>query len=193
MWTRLAGTHLWDVAEAAHASPDGRHYHVFAHPLRLYEIAAELDLPYCADLDRAILFHDAIYRGREDDVEESARLLLAQDPTATKAAWLVRTTQDHTPCRDNRLILLDLHDLGDLEISLENRELLIAEFEALKGVSREDFLAGNAGFMRNMVARIVEGVRSPEVHRDDLPRFGRIVQGIRALLAQVPEADSPRM
>lgn len=189
MWTRLEGTELWEAARDAHANPIGRRYHVFAHPMRLYAIAEALGIPYDEDLDKAILFHDAVYRGLPDDVQKSAELLLSLDPTATKAAQLIMTTLTHAPSADNRLVLLDLHDLGDPPLWRQNRVLMAEEFENLKGISREEFTTGSAVFMMDLKRRIIDGVGNSDVHRDDLERFMRIVQGINEVF--VPEHETP--
>lgn len=64
-WTELKESPLWIAAVAAHAAPAGRHYHNMSHVRRLYLHAAiTFDFPYCPDLDRAILAHDAIVDGK---------------------------------------------------------------------------------------------------------------------------------
>lgn len=189
MWTRLEGTDLWEVARVAHETPVGRKFHVFEHPLRLYEIAEMLNVPYDVVLDKAILLHDAVYEGKPDDVRRSADLLLTHDPSAQRSADLIMTTETHAPSSDNRLVLLDLHDLGDVDRALRNRDLIREEFMALKGISAEAYDAGSTAFMQELRDRIVEGVQSARVHRDDLDAFSRILRGMAEVFPKPQASD----
>lgn len=183
MWSRLQGTAIWDKAEAAYASPAGRHYHNIGHVLRLYEIAERSGLRYDRALDLAILAHDAVYDDEPEKERRSADWLLENADededlgVLASAERLVMSTADHAPSADNRLVLLDLHDLGDPGLSLANRELVAQEFGALMGVSREQFLPGNAKFMLGMADRIEAGLSRAPVA--DEAAFSRIVSGIR--------------
>ncbi|MFC0339569.1 hypothetical protein [Paracoccus niistensis] len=193
-WTHLEGTEIWNAARAAHAEPKGRHYHNFDHVERLYEIAAEQRVPYDLALDLAILIHDVIYDDQPDKERRSADWMLGFAPVPPDAAWqraadLILSTIHHGPGGDDRLELLDLHDFGDLERGLRNRERLAREFEELAGVKRESFLAGNTAFMAKMADRIEEELDlAPEETRDD---WARIAFGIRALLAHEAESQQP--
>lgn len=194
MWSRLQGTPIWAKAEAAYAAPDGRHYHNMGHVLRLYEVAEQAGVRYDRALDLAILAHDAVYDDKPEKERRSADWLLenadAEEHLGVLAAAerLVMSTADHAPGADNRLVLLDLHDLGDRVVSLENRELVAAEFGALMGVGREDFLPGNARYMLGMAARIEDGLsRAPAA---DEAAFRRIVSGIRSTFEHPDAAPS---
>lgn len=184
MWTKLKDTELWKRAETAYAAPEGRHYHNMGHVMRLYEVAEETAVPYDRALDLAILAHDAIYDEKPQKERRSADWLLEnagaeEDPGVIAAAeHLVMTTAHHIPGEDNRLILLDLHDLGDREVSLRNRELLVAEFLALMGVGRQAFLAGNSAFMTGMADGLENGL-SQVADPDERAAFSRIISGIR--------------
>lgn len=185
MWSRLEDTELWDLARSAYETPDGRLYHVFDHPLRLYELAETLNMPYNEDLDLAILLHDVIYNGKPDDVRKSADFLLKHRPDAVKAADLIMSTETHEPCADNRLIILDLYDISDPTLRNKNRELIADELSNLKGTSRDAFYAGNNEFMSDLRNRIIEGVGSTNVSRDDIEHFSVIVKGIRDGIEEV--------
>ncbi len=191
MWSRLQGTDLWKQAEVAHASPAGRLYHGFPHPMRLYEIAEMLGIPYDPDLDKGILTHDVIYDNLPHKELRSAAWLLERDPGAKKAVSLIHSTIHHDPGEDNRLILLDLYDIGDAERALKNRDLIAGEYENLYGLPREDFLAGNATFMLGLAARLNRGFALGNVKRHEAPAFQRIVDGIDALYRPSSAQISP--
>lgn len=177
-WTRLAGSPEWNRAESLYASPDGRFYHGFHHVLRLYEVAAETGVPYDADLDYGILYHDAIYEGDEDDVRRSAEALLSVRPGAAGAVSLIMTTETHAPTSDNRLVLLDLHDLTIPDLAAKNRELLAAECLALKGVGRDEFDRGSRAFLCGLRRRISAGIGV--ANQSDADAFRRIILSLPA-------------
>lgn len=190
MWSRLVGTRIWGLAEEAYAEPAGRSYHTMRHVMRLYELADEAGMPYERALDLAILSHDVIYDSLPEKERRSAEWLLrnsdpGEDPDLlNEAVRLVMSTADHTPGRDNRLILLDLHDLGDEALTMANRELLADEFLALNGVGREDFVRGNAAFMMGMADRIDSGIE--DAHEPDREAFRRITGGVRSFFSSAP-------
>lgn len=185
MWSKLEGTEIWKRAEAAYGEPEGRFYHSMDHVRRLYEIAEETGLVYTPVLDLAILAHDVIYDAQPRKEQRSANWLIAQNPkefTRTEilaGAALINTTIYHYPCLDNRLILLDLHDLGDPDIALVNRDLIAREADALYGVGREEFLTSNSAFMNGLARRIERGLWC--VPEKDEIAFRRIVNGIHAV------------
>ena len=193
-WTRREGTEIWNAARAVHAEPSGRHYHNFDHVERLYEIAAEQDFTYDPALDLAILTHDVIYDDQPHKERRSADWMLGFAPVPPNAIWqtaadLILSTINHRPGGDDRLALLDLHDFGDLERGLHNRELLAREFEELAGIEPESFLAANTAFMAKMADRIeAELDLAQEETRDD---WARIASGIRALLAHETKTQLP--
>ena len=195
MWSRLEGSLIWEEARAAYAVPGGRLYHDFGHVLRLYEIAAEKGLAHDPALDLAILAHDVIYDRLPLKERRSADWLLERAPASLHEDWvsaadMIMTTERHSPGDDDRLALLDLHDLGDLQVSIDNREKLAAEAEALCGTSREAFGSGNAAFMRGMAERIEAGLDA--TIGQNRAEWERVASGIRALLAHdSPAPESP--
>lgn len=189
MWSRLEGTPIWNKARATYADPAGRHYHNFDHVLRLYEIAAEKGLTYSLALDLAILTHDVIWDEHPDKERRSADWLLAnaegvRPEVLRHAVDLVMSTTRHQPGGDDRLVLLDIHDLQDLDLSIVNRELLMREAAEITGTSREKYLAGNAAFFAKMLSDI--GGNLDRADAGDRGSWKAIACGIKALLASEP-------
>lgn len=196
-WTRLQDTQIWADAEVAYSQPNGRHYHNMGHVLRLYDVAEETVVPYDRALDLAILGHDVIYDDKPQKELRSAEWLMSytgpEDYVDFETAYdLIMSTADHTPCEDNRLILLDLHDLGDHDISIKNRELVASEFQALNGITREQFLDGNTKFMLGLADRIDMAYLDPKDHEADIEAFHRISSGIRATFGNDETDPIPR-
>lgn len=162
-WPLPGHESLRDRLVAAYGEP-GRGYHdtthlaeVLAHVTALRDDADDLEVVLLA-----AWFHDAVYQGREDDEEQSARLAettLAEagiDPvTVAEVARLVRTTAHHRPAADDRngAVLCD----ADLAI-LAADEGRYADYVA--GVRREHahlddeaFGRGRAAVLRDLMAK----------------------------------------
>lgn len=179
---------IWHLAEAAHTLPHGRHYHGFQHPAWLYVLADGLGIPYDPALDISILTHDVVYDHLPEKELRSIAWLLAHPPVThglsdaviDKACDLMRSTIRHDATGDDRLAKLDLFDFRDLKRSVENRERLILEHEALYGMGRADFLAANRKFLTDMADRIEASfARVRFLHQ----HWVEIVDGIRNLVA----------
>ena len=163
-WTRLEGSALWRAAEAAHASPAGRLYHGFGHPLRLYALAERDRLPYDLALDLAILAHDAVYDGLPEAERRSADWLVREaggafpDASLGRAEAMIMTTTRHEPGPGDAMALLDLTDLKDVRLSIANRETLAAEAALLSGTTRDAFMARTAAYMTALADGIDAGI-----------------------------------
>lgn len=151
-WTRLEGTDLWNKARHAYDADPRRIFHGFSHVSRLYHHAAyTYDLPYDPDLDKAILAHDVIYDDKPNKELRSAEWLSMNDPHLSDEAWLhIMRTARHAPGDENRMVLLDLADLGSPDLIESDRERLRVEYRALTGKSDLAFAKDNLAFLTRL-------------------------------------------
>jgi predicted metal-dependent HD superfamily phosphohydrolase len=146
--------------EAAYADP-GRGYHDLLHLTEVLTHVDELTSPDDPTREAVLLaawFHDAVYDGRGDDEERSARLALSSlgdTPLGLEVARLVRLTATHRPADDDHAgqVLCDA-DLGILAAAPDR----YASYTA--GVRREyahvpdaDFAVGRSAVLRDLLAK----------------------------------------
>jgi predicted metal-dependent HD superfamily phosphohydrolase len=146
--------------EAAYADP-ARGYHDLQHLTEVLEHVDELMQPDDPARDVVLLaawFHDAVYDGRPDDEERSARLARASidDPVvADEVARLVRLTADHRPADDDRAgqLLCDA-DLAILAADGARYTTYVAGVRREHAhVSDDEFAAGRAAVLRALLAK----------------------------------------
>jgi predicted metal-dependent HD superfamily phosphohydrolase len=161
-WPERLPDSVRDKLEAAYADA-GRGYHDRLH---LAEVLGNVEeLMSGDDPDReavlvAAWFHDAVYEGRDDDEERSARLAeeelggIAAD-LAEEVARLVRLTRTHRPADDDRagMVLCD----ADLAILAAGEERYTAYVRGVRSeyahVSDADFAAGRSAVLRDLLAK----------------------------------------
>ena len=151
---------LRETLEAAYADP-GRGYHDRQHLTEVLTHVDELmppDDPAREPVLLAAWFHDAVYDGRGDDEERSARLALSSlgdSPVGREVARLVRLTATHRPTDDDYAgqVLCDA-DLGILGADPDRYT------SYTRGVRREyahlpdaEFAAGRAAVLRDLLAK----------------------------------------
>jgi predicted metal-dependent HD superfamily phosphohydrolase len=159
-WPARLGTGLRERLEQAYGA-DGRGYHDLLHLTEILQHVEELmadDDPAREAVLVAAWFHDAVYEGRGDDEERSARLAessLEQAALAQEVARLVRLTRTHRPAHDDPAgqVLCD----ADLAILAADDDRY-ASYAA--GVRREyshvpdsDFATGRAAVLSDLLAR----------------------------------------
>ena len=169
-WPSALPSSLRETLEAAYADP-GRGYHDLLHLTEVLTHVDELISPDAPAREAVLLaawFHDAVYDGRGDDEERSARLALSSlgdTPLGREVARLVRLTATHRPADDDQAgqVLCDA-DLGILAADPER----YASYT--RGVRREyahvpdaDFAAGRAAVLRDLLAK-------PTLFHTDLAR-----------------------
>jgi predicted metal-dependent HD superfamily phosphohydrolase len=137
----------------------GRGYHDLQH---LREVLAHVDELMAADdparetVLLAAWFHDAVYDGREDDEERSARLAeesLGGSPLGPEVARLVRLTTLHRPTDDDVAgqVLCDA-DLAILAAPPERYASYVAGVRAeYAQVPDADFAAGRAAVLHDLL------------------------------------------
>jgi predicted metal-dependent HD superfamily phosphohydrolase len=148
--------------EAAYADP-GRGYHDLMHLAEVLGNVDELmteDDPAREAVLLAAWFHDAVYEGRDDDEERSARLAeeelggLTPD-LAAEVARLVRLTRTHRPADDDRtgMVLCD----ADLAILAAGEERYAEYVRGVRSeyahVSDADFAAGRSAVLQDLLAK----------------------------------------
>lgn len=188
-WTRLENSPLWGDACAAHDIPIGRHYHNMSHVRRLYHHAeVTFALPYCPDLDHAILAHDVVYDGRPDEVARSVEWLEMRGALNKTREALIMSTQSHRTGDDNRLIILDLADFLYPRIALKNTDRLAREALSLKGQSRTEFLSGSEAYLQSLIVNLQSGIRLAQPF--ERPAIRKISGGISIVIDEIRYALS---
>ena len=158
-WPERLDDGLRERLEASYGG-SGRGYHDLRHLREVLEHVHELMAPDDPAREAVLLaawFHDAVYDGRADDEERSARWALDAigRPLGGEVARLVRLTAAHRPAVDDPAgqVLCDA-DLAILAAAPER----YADYVA--GVRREhahvpdaDFAAGRAAVLRDLLAK----------------------------------------
>lgn len=181
-WTRLEGTDLWREAEAAYVLPLGRTYHGFGHVLRLYEHAAQtFHLPYDPALDLAVLTHDALLEGpgaearsrawlfkRQNLVQEAwSRISTNDEPfegVLKRAGQFILATERHRPTLSTAwMVLLDLADFLDMEVSRANSAMLRKEAEALRNWDETTWMEQTGSYLTKLSASLAHGIDAYQV------------------------------
>lgn len=135
-------------------------YHNRNHVLRLYDIAAEWDVPYDPELDLAILYHDCIVDINPLKEARSAQALsydAAKNPSLfknyniTRAMAMILNTAGHIFVSnvDPTMIMLDVADLVDPVQRSFNFNLIMLETCALYNISNKDAANGTMAFMQD--------------------------------------------
>jgi predicted metal-dependent HD superfamily phosphohydrolase len=162
LWPGGCPVALRERLEAAYGDP-GRGYHDLRH---LADVLSNVDRLIAADdpaRDAVLLaawFHDAVYEGRDDDEERSARL--AEEwlgslpaPVVAEVARLVRLTRTHRPAEEDRagMVLCDA-DLAILAASDDRyAEYVRGVRSEYAHVPDQDFAAGRAAVLRDLLAK----------------------------------------
>jgi predicted metal-dependent HD superfamily phosphohydrolase len=161
-WPERLPDSLRAKLEAAYADP-GRGYHDRLHLAEVLGNVDDLvteDDPAREALLLAAWFHDAVYEGRDDDEELSARLAEEElggltPELAAEVARLVRLTRTHRPSDDDRtgMVLCD----ADLAILAAGEERYTAYVRGVRSeyaqVSDADFAAGRSAVLRDLLAK----------------------------------------
>jgi predicted metal-dependent HD superfamily phosphohydrolase len=150
--------------EAAYADP-GRGYHDLRHLDEVLEHLDELTGPDDPQHEAVLLaawFHDAVYDGRGDDEERSARLAEESlragglpEALCAEVARLVRVTADHRPAEDDHAgqVLCDA-DLAVLAAGPERYASYVAGVRAEHAhVPDAEFAAGRAAVLADLLAK----------------------------------------
>ena len=188
-WTRLEGSLLWQEAESQHAVPDWRIFHGMFHPKRLYWHAENtLKFPWCPHLDMAILTHDVIYDGQPFPEQRSADWAKERG-ASEKTIELILSTEQHVPCADNRMILLDLCNLMLPDRYFEAMSFMQVEFVRRTGLGSEQFRSQTVLYLSDLHNRIDAGMHI-EMSEFDRDGFSRILEGISEVVGDLhPRRD----
>ena len=176
-WTKLEGSDLWAASKVAHAVPVGRTYHAFGHVERLYAHAATtFQLPNDPALDLAILAHDTVLGGpgaearsmlwlemRRDLVREAWPKIRqgeeSLDDVMERAARYILATEEHRPTLAVApMILVDLGDFLDPEVSRANTAALRVEARAFRGRDDAAFNERTKGYLAGLSASLAVGL-----------------------------------
>jgi len=162
-WPARLDDRLRERLETAYGDP-GRGYHDGQHLAEVLRHVDELmpaDDPARETVLLAAWFHDAVYDGRGDDEERSARLaedVLSGTPAADRAAEvgrLVRLTATHRPADDDHAgqVLCDA-DLAILGADEDRYASYVAGVRAeYAHVPDPDFAAGRAAVLADLIAK----------------------------------------
>jgi predicted metal-dependent HD superfamily phosphohydrolase len=156
-WPLPHRTELRDRLLAAYA---GRGYHDTRHLVEVLDRLDELTGSAPAvELVLAAWFHDAVYEGRDEDEERSARLaeaeLAGEQVDVAEVARLVRLTATHDPAPDDEggALLCDA-DLAILAAPPDRYAEYVAGVRGdFAAVPDPDFRAGRAAVLRDLAGR----------------------------------------
>jgi predicted metal-dependent HD superfamily phosphohydrolase len=161
-WPSSLDDGLRALLEQAYAGAD-RGYHDLLHLAEVLTHADELmaaDDPAREPVLLAAWFHDAVYDGRDDDEERSARLAeetlagaTLAPGTADEVARLVRLTRTHRPAEDDHAgqVLCDA-DLAILAAGTDRYADYVAGVRSEHAqVSDADFAVGRAAVLRDLL------------------------------------------
>ena len=152
-----------------------RGYHDLQHLAEVLDHVRELlglEDPLLETVRLAAWFHDAVYDGRPDDEERSARLAEVELTAAgvapavvAEVARLVRLTATHRPAVDDRAggVLCD----ADLAVLAAGPERYAAY---VRGVRREYAHVGDEAFARGRAAVLTDLLATPTLFRTDAAR-----------------------
>jgi predicted metal-dependent HD superfamily phosphohydrolase len=161
-WPDRLPAGLRERLEAAYGDP-ARDYHDRVHLTEVLGHVDELmqpDDPARESVLLAAWFHDAVYDGRADDEERSARLAAdslkeLDHGLGEEVARLVRVTGDHRPAQDDHpgQVLCDA-DLAVLAAEPDRYASYVSGVRReYSHVSDADFAAGRAAVLRELVAK----------------------------------------
>ena len=160
-WTKLNDTNMrYQVYEMM--SDHRLKYHNFGHILDLYTQAEKWKVPYCPDLDCAILWHDSVYDAHPNKELRSIDALRAyalsnplefKNINVHRACEMIATTIDHKLRidGDNVLLMLDLAALRIPEQAQANFWKIMEESKALYGINNRDAAQGTVDFMSRFI------------------------------------------
>ena len=182
-WSQLMGTPIWQMAEAIYRSRPRLTYHNWTHIGHGYQHAKNtFGFAYDPNVDLAWLGHDIIYDELPDkelrSITRTVELYEQFGPIPgvdiSVVSDMIATTIDHRSTRDDRVIMMDMADLADLEQAAINHELICTESMRLYGITREVFCQNSITFMTGLKARVHENGRNST----GLPFWSDVGRGI---------------
>jgi len=167
-WTKLSGTPM--ETHVQNMMSDLRlRYHNFDHITALYASAENKQIEYCAELDCAILWHDAVYDEFPDKELRSAEAM--RQAAIDHPDWfsgidvdiaynMIMNTAGHIYSEnvDPALIYLDLGDLTCPDKRLENYGNILMESINLYGITVSESAQGTLDFMQTFVIDVERNV-----------------------------------
>jgi len=161
-WSKLIDTPIGKVAKTLHQLDKRRKYHNWDHICRnIHHAKHTFNFEYDAALDLSNLFHDIVYDEHPDKELRSmitfAGIYEAMEPTFDhnvydSARALIMDTVTHENVRnDERMILLDLADLGDPHQTKVNHGLIMDESVSLYNVDIAECARGGITYMSNLI------------------------------------------
>lgn len=165
-WSKLIDTPMGNyVLNRMDSNPDLR-YHNSRHIKLMYIAAESKGFEYDADLDAAILWHDAVYDDKPFKEERSVDLFLetvrthdwAENLNVDKVVDLILTTKHHAIDKetDARLIMLDLDGLAHYNTAYDNAWDILAESMNLYKISKYEAAEAGAKFLLNLYSTIMD-------------------------------------
>lgn len=202
-WSKLLHTPMGDYVRECMSDPDMK-YHNIGHVMRLYAKAAEWHLPYDANLDAAILWHDAVYDFRPEKERRSAEAMRIhaqafpedfQGIDVDEVYRLIMSTETHeiVPGINPIMIKLDLAELGDPGQATINFWNIIEESQALYGIGLRQAAEGSERFMTNFLKTVQKNhvlalqadpydPTHRQFHYDGDAYWSKIVRGVNYVL-----------
>lgn len=156
MWSRLQLTSFGEIVRTQ-MNTNNTAYHNWSHVNDCYSFLEKNNVPYDADLDMAVLFHDSIYDADPDKELRSWEFCEATlndawmhpvDLNTERVKHMILSTYGHKLDADNVWMLkADLSGLTNPGTTLMNYMLLAHEAKFLYGVDDEASAQGSIKFM----------------------------------------------
>ena len=163
-WSKFIDTSMHRSA----TMDDDNTYHNSNHVNRLYKHANSLAIPYSANLDAAIMWHDVVY-DKHPYKEAKSAIAFLDFYHSDSSYWgvdskvvneLILNTTDHVIHShiDETMILLDLYDLADVKTAESNYYKILEESKLLYGISEKEFAKNNILFMNNLANTVINNI-----------------------------------
>lgn len=176
-WSKLYQEDMGKYVAVLMETP-ARQYHNIVHVQRLYRHAKRLNVPYSADLDCAILWHDAVYDSDPDKEYRSVEAMKAaakeqpqwfEGVDISKAAEMIINTITHEYVEEINpwMIRLDTVELSDPDMRYDNFWSLMAEARDLYGIDNPTAALGTIEFMNQFRSTLAANATKDKEFADE--------------------------
>ena len=188
-WTQIGRTELAGEVYCKMSDPR-RHYHDLRHVVSMYEYLHDTGVPYDANLDWAVLFHDIVYDEKPfkelrsalafHDMHTKYRGFTGTRADTFKVGLLIDMTKNHkvythSTGPQKALIRADLHELTDPVKATRNFVDIMNESMSLYGISQKEFAENNVIFLAGLRERMVENKYKDE---ENAEFYEQVIDGI---------------
>ena len=189
-WSKIQYTELFGEAFIKITDNHKCEYHNHNHVDSMYEYLQTANVPYDANLDWAVVFHDLVYDELPRKEQRSAmafydmanryRGFQGTEVDKIEVGILIGLTVTHevhsflTPTQ-KAIIHADLHELTDPVKTTRNFVKIMDESMALYGVSQKEFAKANVEFLTGLRERMFKNI---SVDKDNESFYKEVIDGI---------------